>query len=71
MLFLFLCDDVFIGKTVLNLLVIGLFGVLAVNVDIAILETGLGGRLDSVTACDSDILVCTSISKDHQHFQRI
>ena len=37
------------------------------NVDIAILETGLGGRLDSVTACDANILVCTSISKDHQH----
>ena len=37
------------------------------NVDIAILETGLGGRLDSVTACDSNTLVCTSISKDHQH----
>jgi len=37
------------------------------NVDIAILETGLGGRLDSVTACDSNMLVCTSISKDHQH----
>ena len=37
------------------------------SVDIAILETGLGGRLDSVTACDSDILVCTSISKDHEH----
>ncbi|MDC0145478.1 Mur ligase family protein [bacterium] len=37
------------------------------NIDIAILETGLGGRLDSVTACDSNTLVCTSISKDHQH----
>tara|TARA_Y100001970_G_scaffold63393_1_gene81178 strand:- start:1184 stop:2377 length:1194 start_codon:yes stop_codon:yes gene_type:complete len=37
------------------------------KVDIAILETGLGGRLDSVTACDSSLLVCTSISKDHQH----
>ena len=37
------------------------------KVDIAILETGLGGRLDSITACDSSLLVCTSISKDHQH----
>ena len=37
------------------------------KVDIAILETGLGGRLDSVTACNADLLVCTSISKDHQH----
>ena len=37
------------------------------KVDVAILETGLGGRLDSVTACESHMLVCTSISKDHQH----
>ena len=37
------------------------------KVDIAILETGLGGRLDSITACDSRLLVCTSISKDHEH----
>lgn len=37
------------------------------KVDIAILETGLGGRLDSVTCCQSKILVCTSISKDHEH----
>jgi len=37
------------------------------KVDIAILETGLGGRLDSITACNSNLLVCTSISKDHQH----
>ena len=37
------------------------------KVDIAILETGLGGRLDSITACNSSLLVCTSISKDHQH----
>ena len=37
------------------------------KVDVAILETGLGGRLDSVTCCQSKILVCTSISKDHEH----
>jgi len=37
------------------------------KIDIAILETGLGGRLDSITACGSNLLVCTSISKDHQH----
>ena len=35
------------------------------NVDIAILETGLGGRLDSVTACDANMLLFTSISMDH------
>ena len=37
------------------------------KVDIAILETGLGGRLDSVTACENSILVFTSISMDHHH----
>jgi len=36
------------------------------NVDIAILETGLGGRLDSVTACKSRVLVFTNIDLDHQ-----
>jgi dihydrofolate synthase/folylpolyglutamate synthase len=35
------------------------------NVDIAILETGLGGRLDSVTACEANMLLFTSISMDH------
>jgi len=35
------------------------------KIDIAILETGLGGRLDSVTACNNQILLFTSISMDH------
>ena len=35
------------------------------KIDIAVLETGLGGRLDSVTACESDLLLFTSISMDH------
>ena len=35
------------------------------KVDIAIMETGLGGRLDSVTACDNQIVLFTSISMDH------
>jgi dihydrofolate synthase/folylpolyglutamate synthase len=35
------------------------------GVDIAILETGLGGRLDSVTACDNKYVLFTSISLDH------
>ena len=35
------------------------------KVDYAILETGLGGRLDSVTACENDCLVFTPISRDH------
>ena len=37
------------------------------KVDIAILETGLGGRLDSITACENSILVFTSISMDHHN----
>ena len=36
------------------------------NVDIAILETGLGGRLDSVTACKNFIAAFTNIDLDHQ-----
>ena len=35
------------------------------NVDIAIMETGLGGRLDSVTCCNPIATVITSISMDH------
>ena len=34
------------------------------NVDIAILETGLGGQFDSVTACKPMLQLFTSISKD-------
>ena len=37
------------------------------NVDIAILETGLGGEYDSVTACKPLLQVFSSISKDHMH----
>ena len=36
------------------------------KVDFAILETGLGGKLDSVTACKSDYILFTSISRDHE-----
>ena len=35
------------------------------NVDICILETGLGGRLDSVSICEPIITVITPISLDH------
>ena len=37
------------------------------KVDIAVLETGLGGRLDSVSICSPELLVFTQISLDHQH----
>ena len=35
------------------------------GIDIAVLETGLGGRLDSVTALQSTMLIYTIINKDH------
>jgi len=35
------------------------------HIQIAILETGLGGRYDSVTACKANMLLFTSISMDH------
>ena len=37
------------------------------NVDVAVLETGLGGKYDSVTACKPSLQIFTSISKDHMH----
>lgn len=37
------------------------------SVDFAILETGLGGRLDSVSICNAQIILFTRISLDHQH----
>jgi len=36
------------------------------GVDIALLEVGLGGRLDAVNAVDCDIAIITSIALDHQ-----
>jgi dihydrofolate synthase / folylpolyglutamate synthase len=36
------------------------------NVEVAILETGLGGRFDAVTAASSEIAVITRIDVDHQ-----
>jgi dihydrofolate synthase/folylpolyglutamate synthase len=35
------------------------------NVDVAVVETGLGGRLDSTNVLDPDIAVITPISLDH------
>jgi dihydrofolate synthase/folylpolyglutamate synthase len=36
------------------------------QVDIALLEVGLGGRLDAVNSIDADISIITSIALDHQ-----
>ncbi|HQS38052.1 MAG: bifunctional tetrahydrofolate synthase/dihydrofolate synthase [Methylotenera sp. 24-45-7] len=38
------------------------------NVDIAVLEIGLGGRLDAVNAFSPDCAVVTSVDIDHQEF---
>ena len=38
------------------------------NVDLAILETGLGGRFDAVTAAKSEIAAITRIDLDHQEY---
>jgi dihydrofolate synthase/folylpolyglutamate synthase len=38
------------------------------EVDIAILEVGMGGRLDSTNVVDPELSVITHISKDHQQF---
>ncbi|MCB1668537.1 MAG: bifunctional tetrahydrofolate synthase/dihydrofolate synthase [Porticoccaceae bacterium] len=36
------------------------------RVDVAILEVGLGGRLDAVNIVDADVAIVTSIALDHQ-----
>jgi dihydrofolate synthase / folylpolyglutamate synthase len=38
------------------------------TIDVAILETGLGGRLDATNAVQSDVCVITSIAFDHQQW---
>jgi len=38
------------------------------DVDIALLEVGLGGRLDSVNVVDSDVSVITNIAIDHTEY---
>ena len=38
------------------------------RVDVAVLEVGLGGRLDAVNAFDADCSIITSVDLDHQDF---
>jgi dihydrofolate synthase/folylpolyglutamate synthase len=40
----------------------------ASNLDVAILEVGLGGRLDAVNVIDTDCAIITSIDIDHTEF---
>lgn len=37
------------------------------QVDIAVLEVGLGGRLDSTTVCQPEVCILTTVSRDHMH----
>lgn len=37
----------------------------AAHIDIAVLEVGMGGRLDAVNAIDSDVAIVTSVDIDH------
>ena len=38
------------------------------GIELAILETGLGGRLDSTTAADADVCAITNIAFDHEEY---
>src|SRR5215510_14877749 len=38
------------------------------GIELAILETGLGGRLDSTTAAKASVVAITSISMDHEEY---
>jgi len=38
------------------------------KVDVAVLEVGLGGRLDATNSVDADVAVITSISLDHENW---
>ncbi|MCZ6868924.1 MAG: bifunctional tetrahydrofolate synthase/dihydrofolate synthase [Gammaproteobacteria bacterium] len=38
------------------------------KVQVALLEVGLGGRLDAVNLCDADVAVITSVDLDHQAY---
>jgi dihydrofolate synthase / folylpolyglutamate synthase len=40
----------------------------AAQVELAILETGLGGRLDSTTAARADVVAITPIAMDHEEY---
>jgi dihydrofolate synthase/folylpolyglutamate synthase len=40
----------------------------AARLDVAILEVGLGGRLDAVNAIDPDVAIITSIDLDHMEY---
>jgi dihydrofolate synthase / folylpolyglutamate synthase len=41
---------------------------LAAQIDVAVLEVGMGGRLDAVNLIDADVAVVTSIGLDHMEY---
>jgi dihydrofolate synthase/folylpolyglutamate synthase len=47
---------------------IGLLAFAEAKVDLAILETGLGGRLDSTTAVNAGVVAITPVDMDHQEY---
>lgn len=47
---------------------IGLLAFAEASVELAILETGLGGRYDAVTAANAEIAAITQIALDHQEY---
>src|SRR5512143_725098 len=60
------------GDTTLTYFEFGTLGAMAqfidAGVDVAILEVGLGGRLDAVNVFDADVAVVTSIDLDHMDY---
>ena len=58
-----------VALTYFEFTTLAILGLLAAsNLDLAILEVGLGGRLDAVNIIDPDCAVITSIDLDHQEF---
>jgi dihydrofolate synthase/folylpolyglutamate synthase len=60
------------GDTSLTYFEFGTLGAMAqfvaAGIDVAILEVGLGGRLDAVNVFDADVAVVTSIDLDHTEY---
>lgn len=61
-----------LGDTSLSYFEFGFLAALVIfrqaNLDVMILEVGLGGRLDATNIIDADIAIITSIALDHQHW---
>lgn len=48
------------------LTVLALWAFVRAGVEVAVLEAGLGGRMDATTACPADVLLMTPIALDHE-----